>query len=137
MYACIVFGVAKLAPVVRRALRDVPLIPADEASRALVVQYATMIDTSAAEGSMADAMRFVASAVQLASDPVIDAAWRKVERAMSDHSLMSDFGPKLLAALESLGMTPRARRALVREATNGPASPVDELRARKIARSTG
>jgi hypothetical protein len=129
-------AMAKLAPITRRALRDVPLVPADESARALAVHYAAMIDTSAIDGPMADAIRFVAGAVQLAEDPLIDTAWRKIERALAAHSVASDFGPKYLAALESLGMTPRARRALVREANGAPDSPLDQLRERRRQRAT-
>lgn len=46
-------------------------------------------------------------------------------------------GPPLLAALESLGMTPRSRKSLVREAGSGPASPLDELRQRRAERAAG
>jgi len=47
-------------------------------------------------------------------------------------------GTALLSALESLGMTPRARRSLVKGATRGgPASPLDELRDRRGARGAG
>lgn len=48
------------------------------------------------------------------------------------------FGPLLLACLESLLMTPRARAALVKGASdaNGqkPTNPLDELRAKRDAR---
>jgi len=45
-------------------------------------------------------------------------------------------GPPLLAVMEALGMTPRARAALAKGVTSaGPsASPLDELRARRAAR---
>lgn len=47
-------------------------------------------------------------------------------------------GPPLLQALEALGMTPRARRSLVKGASHGgPASPLDELRRRKRERAAG
>jgi hypothetical protein len=48
-------------------------------------------------------------------------------------------GPPLLAVLEALGMTPRARAALTKGVTNGVpvASPLDELRARRAARQHG
>lgn len=55
----------------------------------------------------------------------------------SKGALLNDLGPKLLAALESLGMTPRARRALVKEASGGPVSPLDQLRERRERRRTG
>jgi hypothetical protein len=48
---------------------------------------------------------------------------------------LRDLGPKLLAVLEALNMSPRARSAATR--TPGPvtANPLDELRARRAERS--
>lgn len=45
---------------------------------------------------------------------------------------MEKLGPKLLAALEQLGMTPRARGA--KGASHAVVSPLDELRKRRRAR---
>lgn len=47
---------------------------------------------------------------------------------------LSKLGPGLLAALESLGMTPRARRNAMKGAS-GVRSPLDELRQRRADRS--
>jgi len=47
---------------------------------------------------------------------------------------LKDMGPKLLSVLESLGMTPRSRKALVGKAAKDDdvrRSPLDELRARR------
>lgn len=45
-------------------------------------------------------------------------------------------GPPLLAALEALGMTPRARANMKGVTSDGPvANPLDELRARRAARA--
>jgi hypothetical protein len=46
-------------------------------------------------------------------------------------------GPPLLAVMEALGMTPRARAALVKGGSDaGPStSPLDELRARRARRN--
>lgn len=45
-------------------------------------------------------------------------------------------GPPLLAVMEALGMTPRARASLAKGVTSGSTitSPLDELRARRSAR---
>lgn len=50
---------------------------------------------------------------------------------------LAELGPKLLAALTALQMTPAARKAAVQgsEAPK-PASPLDELRAKRAARSS-
>lgn len=48
-------------------------------------------------------------------------------------------GPPLLAVLEALGMTPRARAAITKGGTSASpsASPLDELRAKRAARQRG
>jgi hypothetical protein len=52
---------------------------------------------------------------------------------------LEKLGPLLLACLESLLMTPRARAALVKRGSDGddgkPASPVDEIRERRERRA--
>jgi hypothetical protein len=50
---------------------------------------------------------------------------------------LEKIGPKLLAALESLGMTPKARASIVKGKDNDSTtnkSPLDELRARRDQR---
>jgi hypothetical protein len=58
-------------------------------------------------------------------------------RSIDDGGDLAKLGPPLLAALAALGMTPVARAALVKGGTRaGPvASPLDELRARRVARA--
>lgn len=49
---------------------------------------------------------------------------------------LAELGPKLLAALTALQMTPAARKEALKGAdTAPPASPLDELRKRRTARS--
>lgn len=46
------------------------------------------------------------------------------------------YGPKLLACLDSLLLTPKARRAITKDPKRDPAdSPLDELKRRRAARS--
>lgn len=47
---------------------------------------------------------------------------------------LAELGPKLLAALTALGMTPAARKAAVEPKTEVKRSPLDELRKRREAR---
>lgn len=58
---------------------------------------------------------------------------------IDDGEPVEKLGPPLLAALEALGMTPRARAALVRKGESDvpQRSPLDELRARREQRATG
>ena len=47
---------------------------------------------------------------------------------------LAELGAKLLAALTALQMTPAARKAAMKGNAAPPASPLDELRARRAAR---
>lgn len=75
----------------------------------------------------------------LPAEPV-DAAARELARVYARQiddcpATLVDIGPKLLAVLESLGMTPRARAAATKGSTGGAArSPLDELRNRRARR---
>lgn len=47
---------------------------------------------------------------------------------------LAELGPKLLACLTALGMTPAARKAAVQAPQEAKRSPLDELRDRRAAR---
>lgn len=47
---------------------------------------------------------------------------------------LSKLGPPLLAALEALGLTPRARKAVKSDAQQPSANPLDQLAARRAGR---
>jgi hypothetical protein len=49
---------------------------------------------------------------------------------------LAELGPKLLAALTALGMTPAARKAAVPEKSAPTKSPLDELRKRRAERQS-
>jgi hypothetical protein len=60
--------------------------------------------------------------------------------AIDDGEPAEKLGPPLLSALESLGMTPRGRKALAKggaEDGQQPRSPLDELRAKRQQRTAG
>jgi hypothetical protein len=60
---------------------------------------------------------------------------RTYARAIDNGGDLDKLGPLLLAVLESLGLTPKARAALVKGAKDEPrTSPLDELRVRRSAR---
>lgn len=91
---------------VETALAVTPTEPRDGATVALVRYYAAAIDEGTRNG--------LTGAVDV----------------------LRELGPKLLAALEALQMSPRARAALVKGDTSGPAAnPLDQLRARRAART--
>jgi hypothetical protein len=57
-------------------------------------------------------------------------------REIDNGGELDKLGPKLLAALTALGMTPRARKAVVRDwPPTVPVSPLDELRQRRRSRA--
>lgn len=71
-------------------------------------------------------------------EPVIHLAITYARLIDGNPAYAAKVGPMLLAALESLLMTPRARAAIVRGANSDKRktrSPLDELRARRTARS--
>lgn len=59
-----------------------------------------------------------------------DADWQDRQR-----DPLAELGPKLLAALTALGMTPAARKGIVKPETVQFGSPLDELRARRATRA--
>lgn len=60
-------------------------------------------------------------------------------KAIDDGAAIEKVGPMLLSALDALLLTPRARKVVEKGMNSGaaPASPLDELRARRAKRSAG
>lgn len=54
-----------------------------------------------------------------------------------DPDQLDALGPKLLAVLESLGMTPRARTAATKGAPGVAVNPLDQLQRRRAERTAG
>lgn len=124
---------------VAAALGKAELQPQDGGARALARRYAVLIDEAAPLAKYEEPLRALRRAVQECSDPNAEKHLAKIEAALSAHSVASDLGPKLLAALTALGMTAAGRNT--KGATGGgvgPVSPVasklDELRARRQQR---
>jgi hypothetical protein len=100
---------------VDEALQAVELQPSDVAAVALARRYADEIDRWE----------------QHSADPEYEGG-----------NGLKEYGPKLLQALDALGLTPKARRAATRPegGTGGGASkrnPLDEVRAQRERRITG
>lgn len=63
---------------------------------------------------------------------------RSYARAIDDGEPLDKLGPLLANTLDTLGLTPKSRAAIVKGGTpNGPSSPLDELRQRRRARNSG
>ena len=113
-------------------MRGLDLAGADTGAVELALTYAREYDASAViHASLIKVMREVEALDVDVYDRLLPLAVR-VERI----TVLASLGPKLLTALESLGMTPRARAAVLRGvASDGDApNPLVDLRARRAAR---
>ena len=109
----------------------------DKATETLALTYAALIDDAAPAGRYARPLAELRVLVELAEMPAAGDALDRIEVALGEHSVMSDLGPKLLTALESLGMTPRARGGAEGSESRDESGPLDELeqqRDRRMAR---
>jgi hypothetical protein len=132
----------RLSDVVATAVAD-----AKAPAAALALVYAERIDESNhVTTALAKALRFVEAAVATAveSDPLAYAgahdAFDKVAAALSAVTVASDLGPKLLAALDALLLTPKARAAVSKatgseEVTGRGEDDLTKLRRRRAARA--
>lgn len=109
---------------VTASLRDTPLMKRDQAAAALARRYARLIDEASPAAKYEEPLRKIAAALDRDDEAAAD-AYRKIVTALSQHSVASDLGPKLLAALAACGMTPTSRNAK----NGGAGGPVvsDEL----------
>lgn len=132
-----------LSSNLRAALRARPGRHAqDRAAEAVALTYAALIDNAAPAAKYRKALRLLARAVDRYrgddADDVRDAL-ELIATALGQHTVTSDLGPKMLAALASLAMTPAARgRTETPDAPQQqerPPSPLDELRGRRATRA--
>ena len=124
----------RLATAVRRALRELETVgsaqPVDGGARELALTYAREIDgAELVHVSLAKVLREVYEVDVDLHDRLVGQLAR-VERV----HVVGLLGPKLLAALEALELSPRARAAIVRGGRGHSTSPLDQLRARRAAR---
>jgi hypothetical protein len=101
--------VGPLTAAVLETLGKVELRPEDAAIQALAEAYARTMDRAAA---------IAARAAALPPDPDVMEELDRLRKRVSAQVTMSDLGPKLQAALDALGATPKAR------ATMGKPNPV-------------
>jgi hypothetical protein len=119
------------------SLAAVELGKADEGAAALCRRYAALIDDAAPAAKFRESIEAVTRALETLAvlDPVMGVDyvkhWGKITDALSAHSVASDLGPKLLAALTSLGLTLAGRGAkggvVNGSATAGPARVESEF----------
>ena len=119
---------------VSTALKSVKIEPKDQAAAALAKHYARLIDDAAPDKKYAEALEWLAG---VDTNQRTDKFRLTIMTALSEHSSASDFGPKLLATLTALGMTPAAAGNVIPEPVNKPADPLDELRKRRQEREKG
>ena len=113
----------------------------DSGAVALARRYAVLIDAAAptaAYGRHLRALRAGVALLDAATREQVEPHLQRIEAALAAHSVASDLGPKLLAALSALRLTPAARIAAAQTrqgaASDGPA-PLDQLRARRARRN--
>ncbi len=100
-----------ILPSVRTSLADIDLRPRDAAAAALAVRYAELLDEAVAAQKYATALRVMSRFVEWNNNgpadqrKQVEQAWDKISAALSEHSVASDLGPKLLAALDKLALT--------------------------------
>ena len=91
------------------ALANVTVQSRDRAAVQLARRYCALLDEATPASKYREPLLLISEA--LPRDPQIEAAFRKIADALGAHSVASDLGPKLLAVLTALGMTPAGRGA--------------------------
>lgn len=126
---------AKSPGPVRRALlaslRAVTVDPRDGATVALAKRLASLIDESAPLSSYTEPLLTLERLVRAEGDAEQQRAFRRLRDALGQHSVASDLGPKYLAALTALGLTPAARGAKGGAGGASGGSKLDELKRRR------
>lgn len=97
-----------MADSVAETLKNLELQPEDAALAALALKYAETIDRAAA---------IAAAAAKIPFDPDTAEQVENLRKRVSAQATMADLGPKLQAALDALGATPKARSAAGKPST--------------------
>jgi hypothetical protein len=133
----------------RASLRGLTPSDRDGAAIQLARRYAALLDAAALPASYRPALDRIARVVTAKAD--VNAV-AKIRDALAVHTVAADLGPKYLAVLVQLGLTPAARSARagrpVLAEPEAPAEPdepapkvaegtADELRARRAKRAAG
>ena len=83
---------------------------------ALAVRYAELMDEAAVAAKYTRAMQLIGRFIDWNKGDMIQAervelesAWQRISSALAEHTVASDLGPKLLAALDRLELTPASQ----------------------------
>ncbi len=106
----------RILPAVQSSLAEAKGEKRDAGVEALAIRYAELLDQAAVERQYVKAVEMISGAVlsyadgmsQTAGDQM-RSALVKVTSALAEHTTASDLGPKLLAAMTALNLTPAAR----------------------------
>lgn len=127
--------------VVARALREslvsAPAAKEDRAAVQLARRYAGLLDQATPASRYRPLLDKVGAVLARSRDKEAVEALEKIRDALGAHSVLSDLGPKYLAVLVALGLTPSARGDRAAPAGAGtptPNSKADELRIRRDQR---
>ena len=143
-----------LARSVGAALDAAKVRPEDRGTAELARRYAALIDEATPASKYRTPLRALDRALDMLAtfEPLAameaDEQLTKIKDALGAHSVTSDLGPKLLAALVALGLTPPVARAVGRGVTPGdnvdsapapasaqPESEFERLRRERVART--
>lgn len=122
---------------------DAALPGSTEPAAVLALAYADAIDeASHVPLALAEALDLLRTAAAITDAGEEDGgdrasrAFRQVEAAVATVTVLDKLGPKLLAALDALLVTPKAKAAITGrlESAGQPDSPLDELRNRHDSR---
>lgn len=119
---------------VRAALDAQKPADRDVAAAELALNYARLMDAAAPRARYATALRWL-EGLDIESEDG-ERARDVIRAALAEHSVASDLGPKLLAALTELGLTPRARADVAKGGNDGKpaAGALDQLALRRAGR---
>ncbi|QJY51226.1 terminase small subunit [Pseudonocardia broussonetiae] len=104
---------------VRATIGHLKLQPEDAAMSALALQYAETIDGAAALAEEAAGLPYDPDTVVMVS---------RLKQRVEAHVVMVDLGPKLQAALDALGATPKSRMLAGKPAPAAGKSRLTQLR---------
>ncbi len=119
----------QLLPQVSSSLSKVSRA-SDKAAAAVAREYARLMDEAASPG-LGKALRLVSDAVLSyagdltpAQERELTDAWARISSILAEHAVASDLGPKLLATLTALGLTPAGRGEKSEKGGGGSVTPI-------------